>query len=107
MIYHGTTKTETIIVHPFDDETDVQFINMVTDAETSLLYVNIDECSWEFMMRSISDYEWIKFTIMEVIQTVENMEELVSELNEVFVENFEDILVEYSDDFDDESDIND
>lgn len=107
MIYHGTTNTETIIVHPFDDETDVQFIDIVTDAETSLLYVNIGECSWEFMMRSLSDYEWIKFTIMEVIQTVENMEELVSELNEVFVENFEDILVEYSDDFDDESGIED
>ena len=107
MIYHGTTKTETIIVHPFEDEIDVEFIAMITDADSMTLYVNVNEYSWEFVMRSLSDYEWIKFTIMEVIQTVNNMEELVSELNEVFVENFEDILIEYSDDDDDESGIED
>ena len=107
MIYHGTTKTETILVHPFDDETDIQFVDMVTDADLTILYVNVDEYSWEFVLRSLSDYEWIKFAIMEVIQTVNDIEELVAELNEVFIENFEDILVEYSDDDDDESGIED
>ena len=107
MIYHGTTKTETILVHPYDDETNIQFIDMITDAEASILYVNIDEYNWEFVLRSFSDYEKIKFIIMEVAQTVNDMEELVAELNETFIEEFEDILVEDSGDDGDESGLED
>ena len=107
MIYHGITKTESILVHPYDDETDIQFIDMITDAESSILYVNIDDYGWEFVMRSFSDYEYVKHVIMETIHTVNSMEELVSELNETFVEEFEDILVEYSDDDEDESGLDD
>ena len=107
MIYHGITKTESILVHPYDDETNIQFIDMIADAETSILYVNVADYGWEFVTRSLSDYEHIKFIIMEVARTVNDMSELVSELNETFIEEFEDILVEYSDDDDDESGIED
>ena len=107
MICHGITKTESILVHPYDDETNIQFIDIITDAETSIVYVNVDEYSWEFVMRSLSDYEHIKFIIMEVVRTVNDMGELVSELNETFIEEFEDILVEYSDDDEDESGLDD
>lgn len=103
MIYHGTTRTETILVHPYDDETDIQFIDMITDAESSIVYVNVDDYSWEFETRSLSDYEHIKFIIMEVARTVNDMNELVSELNEMFLEEFEEILDEYPDDDEDES----
>lgn len=107
MIYHGTTRTESILVHPYDDEANIQFIDMISDAESSTVYVNVDDYGWEFVMRSLSDYEHIKFIIMEVARTVNDMNELVSELNETFIEEFEDILVEYSDDDEDESGLDD
>lgn len=102
MVYHGTCKTETIIMYPHSDETDVQFVDIITDANISSVYVHINDYSWEFDIDTLTDYERIKFAVMEVVHCAENVEDFIAELNDVLIDNFEDILVEYSDDDDDD-----
>ena len=101
MIYHGTHTTETIVVHPNNDERNHQFIDLIKGAEEQILTVQmddgVDERSWDFYLDEPSDYERIKFNIMQSIFDTEDMDELGEVLDEIFNDGFESILIKYDD----------
>ena len=98
MIYNGMYKQETLIVSPNNDEKEIQFIDLVIDANEHIVSVRLDaeteDYYWDFYLDNPSDYERIKFNIMESMWDVEDMEELAETLGHVFNDGFADILVQ-------------
>ena len=98
MIYNGTYKQETLIVNPNNDEKEVQFIDLVIDPSEQILSVRLDvdteDYYWEFYLDNPSDYERIKFNVMESMWDSDDMDELAKRLDEVFTDGFADILVQ-------------
>ena len=98
MIYRGTYQQETIMVSPEDCTQSYQFIDLTKDAADNILTVRLDtgldECEWSFYLDEPSDYERIKFNIMQSVFETENMEKLAETLDEIFNDGFEDILIE-------------
>ena len=97
MIYNGTYKQETLIVNPNNDEKKIQFIDLVVDANEQILSVRLDADTkdywWDFHLDNPSDYERIKFNVMESMWDTEDMEELAETLDHIFNDGFADILV--------------
>ena len=97
MIYNGTYKQETMIVSPNNDEKEIQFIDLVIDPNEQILSVRLDadteDYYWDFYLDNPSDYERIKFNIMQSAWDVEDMEELAKTLDRIFSDGFADILI--------------
>ena len=97
MIFHGNYTKEVIVVHPHYDESDHQFVELIKDADEPMFTVSFyagDELyCWDFEMNNNSDYDRVKFNVMEAIFDVEDMEELAEVLDKVFNDGFEDILI--------------
>lgn len=96
MVYHGTDLVEVIQVHPMDDLGGTHCVNLVKSADNATFYVTCccdEDWSYEFYMLNNSDYERIKFVIMEAIFNCDTMDELMETLSETFEDGFEDILV--------------
>ena len=97
MIFCGSYEQERIIVHPMDALNESHYLTITKGKDTPTFSVTCccdDEWFWEFWYTK-SDYERIKFVIMKTIFECETMDELMDELDEVFWDGFEDILVEY------------
>ena len=100
MVYGGTGALERIWIHDNDLE-EAHWIDMEMFDEDAVFYVTCccdENFVWAFYY-SKSDYERIKFVIMDTIDECDDMEELLDALEEIFVEDFEDIIVD-KDDFD-------
>ena len=97
MIYHGTSKIENIIVHPYNDEKNHQVVSLIQYPDAPIFDVEVDDGEdvwiWEFVMDSVSDYERVKLNIMETIFEVDDMRVLAEILDEIFEDGFADILL--------------
>lgn len=98
MIYCQTFNKEVIAVHPMDDVNNTQFVELVKYGDETVfsvwVYDGTEEWMWEFDMSNPSNYERVKLNIFDAIFGCDTMEELVKELDGIFHEGFEDILIE-------------
>ena len=92
MIYYGSNETENIVV--LDEVGDSHCISITMDEHEPVFSVtcscNLD-WNWKFWY-SKSNYEIIKFLIMDCIAENETNEDLFDAIDEVFEEDCEDIL---------------
>lgn len=97
----GVYEIETIVVHPNDDPHSSHYIEIEMDKEDPIFYVTCccdEDWGWAFWY-SKSDYERVKYAIMDIIHECGTMEELMDVLDEIFVEYFDEVLVCEDDEF--------
>ena len=97
MVYHGTDHIEVIQVHPMDNLNETHYISLAKPANSPTFYVTgccDDSWCYEFFLNNNSDYERVKFNIMEAMFECDTMDELMTVLSEVFEDGFNDIMVE-------------
>ena len=98
MIYTGTYKSEKITFKSEDMMCEDYAVELCKDAEDGSFCVVIEgdgyDWIWEFATDSASDYERVKFTIMEIMFESESIDELVEALDDIFTDGFADILVD-------------
>ena len=104
MIYHGTSKAETIFIGPENDLNDVCCIDLIKMHDEPAFCVTT--CSntdwvWKFYMDGESNYEMVKHSIIDAIFECNNIIELIDYLDEFFEENFYDIVVYEEEAYDD------
>ena len=104
MVYHGTSKIETIWVGPENDMDDVCCIDMTKVYDENAFYVSTccnTDWVWKFNMEGETNYEMVKHTIIDEVFECENMIELMDHLDDIFGELFGDIVA-YEDEAHDE-----
>lgn len=97
MVYHGTEVSERFMVHPLDGLEETHYIEMTKSADDNVFTVSsccFDGWNKEFFMGNNSDYERVKYWIMECIDECDTMEELIDVLTETFHDEFGGILIE-------------
>ena len=97
MVYYGIDTTEYIVFHAAGASDDKHFIAMTKHADMPIFTVNCccnPEWHYNFWMDNNSDYDRVKFNIMETIFECEDMDALLVVLSEIFEDGFSDILVE-------------
>lgn len=90
MVYDGTYETEIIMVHPMDDLDENHYIEIFKSPNEAYFYVTCccdDDWMYEFEYNK-SDYERIKYNIMEAIFECDTMKELLDTLSEIFDDGF-------------------
>lgn len=100
MVYHGTSNTETIWFGPENNIEEVHYIELHKADDEPVFYVTTccnDDWVWAFKMDTSSNYEMVKFTIMEAAFECCCINNLLDTLDEIFEEDFVDILVEDED----------
>lgn len=96
MQYIGTNDVEMIWIAPEEDEEDQHYIELIKACDEPIFYVrSCCDPSWiyKFYMDGVSNYEMVKHTIVDAAFECDNMTELMDYLDDVFVENFDDIIV--------------
>jgi hypothetical protein len=97
MVYHGTSMTETIWFGPENDLEEVHYIEMHKADDEQVFYVTTccnPDWVWAFKLNASSNYEMVKFTIMDVASECCCINKLLDALDDIFAEDFADILVE-------------
>lgn len=97
MVYDGTNNSELIVFHTVEDSDYQHFIGLYKDMNSQVLSVGCccdRDWGYKFFMTSNSDYERIKFNIMEAVFECENVDELLNTLDEIFCDGFSDIMLE-------------
>ena len=94
MVYTGTGMAEFINVNDNGNHYSIEMAKMPNDNTFAVICDYDENWGYEFYMENNSDYEKVKFNIMEAIFECESMDELIKELSEVFEDGFADILVE-------------
>ena len=98
MVYRGTSKTETIWFGPENDLEELHCIELCKAENESVCYVTTccnSEWVWAFKLDAPSNYEMVKFIIMETIfECCCCINNLLDTLDDIFSEDFADILVE-------------
>ena len=98
MILCGFGSLERIMIHEADDLDSQHYIDLVMSKDESTFAVTCccyDEWFYEFLY-SKTDYERIKFNIVDSIFACDDMDELISVLDDIFQDGFEDIIIESS-----------
>ena len=96
MVYCGTVNVERIVMHPMNDLSETHYIEMVTSKDEPTFFVTCccdEEWYYEFVY-SKSDYERVKFNIMEMMFSCDTMDELLDALSEIFTDGFEEICID-------------
>lgn len=91
MVYCGTGNVERIFVHPMNNLNESHYIDIVTNKDDPTFFVTCccdEDWVYEFEYNK-SDYERVKFNIMEMIFECDTMDELLDALSEVFEDGFE------------------
>lgn len=103
LYYYDTITTEHIAICPMNnagyvDEEDMNFIEFTKYGDDLVFYVSMyvdnKEWFWKFDMEVPSDYERVKAAVLTNISNYNTMKELVIELDKLFNNNFEGILIE-------------
>ena len=95
MNYYGTEKAEFIYFNTDRNEDEMHFIEMERDCMEPVFYVRTC-CSrdWEWVFYdNATNYEMVKHVIFDVAHACEDMEEFMRELDEIFEEIFNEIVV--------------
>lgn len=88
MVYDGTNNSELIVFHTVEDSDYKHFIELYKYMNSQVLSVGCccdRDWGYKFFMTSNSDYERIKFNIMEAVFECEDVDELLDTLDEIFV----------------------
>ena len=96
MVYIGTYTTEVIAFHVAGNYEDPHYIELQKHCELSTFRATCccdEKWVYEFDMSNPSNYELVKFNIMETIFRCEDMDELLTALSRVFEEGFANILI--------------
>lgn len=96
MRFYGTEVIERILVHDDDNIEDMHYIELVKPADESVFYVGCccdDDWGWAFRVLDNSSYEEIKYVVMEAASVCMDMEELTETLDEVFLDEFRDMII--------------
>lgn len=96
MVYHGTSKTETIYVGPENDLDRACCIDLIKAYDEPVFYVTTccnTDWVWKFSMDGESNYEMIKHTIIDAAFECDNIVDLMDCLDAIFEEDFDDIVV--------------
>lgn len=94
MILCGSISMERFVVHPDDSPHTSHYIEVTEDKDSAIFYVTNccdDEWVWAFWY-SKTNYEVVKFLIMDCIAECGTMDELIDALDEVFEEDCADML---------------
>ena len=95
MMYRGSSFVELIAFCPNGEPENTHFIEMHKgDGMFWVTYCCDADWCYEFYMYNQSDYERVKFNIMEAIFECEDTDELLNTLSEIFQDGFADILIE-------------
>jgi hypothetical protein len=95
MIFNGIMKTEALFFHLENNKDEVHFIEMERDCEEDVFYVRVccdDKWEWKFYDEA-SNYELVKHAIFDAGFDAENMNDLLWELDAIFEEYFEEIVI--------------
>lgn len=95
MIYNGNYEVENIVVHDEVGDSEIAHCISITTGKHEPVFSVTCCCDPEWIWKfwySKSNYELIKFQIMDCIVENETMEELLESLDEVFEEDYNDIL---------------
>lgn len=101
MYFCGKYEEESFLVHPMDDLDSTHFISIIKAKEEPIFSVTCccdDEWVWDFWYSS-SNYERVKWFIMDAIFNSETMDELIDVLDDAFAEYCEE-MVAYDDECD-------
>ena len=92
MKYIGTYETETIWLGNEDDQ---HYIELIKASDDPIFYVRACcDPSWLYKFcYDVSSYSMIKHTIVDAAFECDDMTELMDLLDDVFAENFDDIIV--------------
>lgn len=96
MVYYGTDIIEYIVIHPAGESDEKHLIGLNKHANAPIFTVTCccdSSWSYDFYMENNSDYERVKFNIMEAVFECEDMDSLKRVLSEVFEDGFADILI--------------
>lgn len=94
MVFYSNENVERLIVHPDDKPYSSHYIDIVMDANDPIFYVTCccdEDWEWKFWY-SRTNYEVIKYLIMDCIFISSSMEDLIDILDEFFEEECYDIL---------------
>lgn len=101
MRYGQTFNKECIVVHPLDDIDSAQYVELIKygDEPKFAVWVGDEDDDdgawvWEFNMTCPSDYERVKLSIFDAIFGCDTMKQLVNALDDIFENEFEDILID-------------
>ena len=90
----GSYGIERVVVHPDDERCESHYIEMITDKDEPKFSVTnccYDEWMWEFWY-SKTNYDIVKYLIMDCIMVAETMDDLIEMLDEAFEEYCGEIL---------------
>lgn len=96
MVYYGTDMVECIAVHEAGDSENKHMIGMTKHADMPVFTVDCccdSEWRYDFVMNCSSDYERVKYNIMNAIFDCEDMNALLVALSKIFEDGFKDILI--------------
>ena len=98
MKYCETISRECIAVHPLDDIDNTQYVELIKYGDEPKFAVWVEDNDgawiWEFDMTCPSNYERVKLSIFDAIFGCDTMKELVNAFDDIFENDFEDILIE-------------
>ena len=96
MVYHGTSKTETIYISIEENLENHFCIDLIKAHDKPVFHVT-SCCNtnwvWTFCMDGESNYEMVKHTIIDAIFECDDIFELMDYLDETFEDIFDDIVV--------------
>ena len=98
MVYYGTLVSEKILFHYAGDFEDMHYIEMGKSIDEPVFYVSCccdPHWFYEFKMESNSDYERVKYCIMETIFECDEMDELLDVLGDRLNDGFYCLLNEH------------
>ena len=101
MVYCGTSMTETIWVSPANKLEEVHYIELHKADDHPVFYVTTccnPDWIWAFQLDASSNYEMVKFAIMEAAFECCCIDNLLNTLDSIFEEEFADILVDEDND---------
>ena len=96
MIFCGNYEVENLVVHPNNNLNEAHCIEITKYKDApifSVTYCCDDEWIWEFMY-SKTNYEVVKYLIMDSIVVCDTMDELIDMLDEVFEEECDHMICE-------------
>lgn len=95
MVYCGSSFIEMIAMCPEGTPEETHFIEMQKgDRMFQVTYCCDPDWCYRFYLNSQSDYERVKFNIMETLFECKNAKEMLDQLSEIFEDGFSDILIE-------------
>lgn len=98
MVLCGFGKLERILIHPMDDLDTQHYIDLTMSKDEATFMVSCccdDEWFYEFEYNK-TDYERIKFNILDAVYACDTMEELIEWLDDTFLDGFGELIIDCS-----------